>query len=105
MPVGYQLERTRFRSTMISTSVSVGLFSRPPAANDAGIELIGSGYARADTGVCRDAQSVRRQHTPRVVTETAPWPVARFFGLFDPSGNLLLWDQLFVAVSLASAPG
>jgi hypothetical protein len=102
MPVGYQLERTRFRSTMISTSISVGLFTRPPAANDAGTELIGNGYVRATTEFAETLNLCGVNTRPVLFTATAPWPVARFFGLFDPSGNLLFWDQLFVAVSLAS---
>lgn len=102
MPVGYQLERTRFRSTMISTSVSVGLFTRPPAATDAGVELTGNGYARATTEFAETLNLCAVNTTPVLFTATAPWPVARYFGLFDPSGNLLFWDQLFVAVSLSA---
>lgn len=101
MPVGYQLERTRFRSTMISTSVGVGLFTQPPAANNAGIELTGGGYFRGTTEFAETLNLCAVNTMPVLFTAAAPWPVARYFGLFDPSGNLLFWDQLFVPVSLS----
>jgi len=101
MPVGYLLERQRFRSTMIGTSLMVGLFTRPPSGGDAGVELSGNGYARQTTSMLEALNLCAVNAQDVIFTATDLWPVARYFGLYNLEGGLLYWDQLLAPVSIA----